>query len=113
MGKKLCEHSIRFVQQSGYFGIQFNIVVSTNLGAIKSWKKFGFRIIGTSPKGFRHSKLGLVETYIMFKGYSLKNLRNLIQKKKTDATAMRIIADMIQLCLLAKWLCLIKNKKFR
>jgi len=57
IGKKLCEHSINIAKNSGYFGIQFNIVVSTNIGAVKLWEKFGFRIIGTTPKGFRHVKL--------------------------------------------------------
>jgi len=42
-------------------------VVSTNINAIKLWKKFGFEIIGTTPKGFKHKGLGLVDTYIMFK----------------------------------------------
>lgn len=67
IGKLLCEHSINFAKQNRYLGIQFNIVVSTNIGAIKLWQKFGFQIIGTIPKGFRHSKLRLVDTYIMFK----------------------------------------------
>lgn len=67
VGKLMCEHSIAFARQNGYVGIQFNIVVSTNTGAIKLWKTFGFRIIGTTPKGFRHQALGLVDTYIMFK----------------------------------------------
>lgn len=67
IGKLLCEHSIEFARQKGYSGIQFNIVVSTNTSAIKLWKKFGFEIIGTTLKGFRHKELGLVDTYIMFK----------------------------------------------
>jgi ribosomal protein S18 acetylase RimI-like enzyme len=66
-GKLLCEHSIGFAKQKGYLGIQFNIVVSTNITAVNLWKKFGFEIIGTTPKGFRHKELGLVDTYIMFK----------------------------------------------
>ncbi len=67
IGKLLCEHSIRFAKEKGYLGIQFNIVVSTNTLAVKLWQKFGFEIIGTTPKGFRHKELGLVDTYIMFK----------------------------------------------
>ena len=67
IGKLLCEHSIEFAKQKKYLGIQFNIVVSTNINAIKLWKKFGFEIIGTTPKGFKHKGLGLVDTYIMFK----------------------------------------------
>lgn len=67
IGKILCEHSIQFAKDKGYLGIQFNIVVSTNTKAVALWKKFGFKIIGTTPKGFRHKDLGLVDTYIMFK----------------------------------------------
>ena len=67
IGKLLCEHSLEFAKQKGYVGIQFNIVVSTNTNAVKLWKKLGFEIIGTTPKGFRHAALGLVDTYIMFK----------------------------------------------
>ena len=67
IGKKLCEHSINFAKESGYLGIQFNFVVSTNVGAVRLWERCGFKIIGTIPKGFRHSKLGLVDAYIMFK----------------------------------------------
>ena len=66
-GKFLCEHSIQFARDKGYLGIQFNIVVSTNTNAVELWKKYGFEIIGTTPKGFRHKNLGLVDTYIMFK----------------------------------------------
>jgi ribosomal protein S18 acetylase RimI-like enzyme len=66
-GKLLCEHSLQFAKDKGYLGIQFNIVVSTNVIAVELWKKYGFKIIGTTPKGFRHKTLGLVDTYIMFK----------------------------------------------
>ncbi len=67
IGNQLCEHSINFAKQKGFLGIQFNIVVSTNENAVKLWQKFGFEIIGITPKGFRHKTLGLVDTYIMFK----------------------------------------------
>lgn len=67
IGRLLCEHSLAFAKSKGYLGIQFNIVVSTNEKAVKLWQQFGFQIIGTTPKGFRHQKLGLVDTYIMFK----------------------------------------------
>ncbi|RYU92605.1 GNAT family N-acetyltransferase [Emticicia agri] len=67
IGKLLCEHSLQFAKDKGYYGIQFNIVVSTNTVAIELWQKSGFRIIGTTPKGFRHKELGLVDSYIMFR----------------------------------------------
>lgn len=67
IGKKMCEHSIDLALKSGYKGIQFNVVVSTNDGAIHLWKKLGFKIIGTTPNGFNHQELGLVDTYIMYR----------------------------------------------
>jgi GNAT superfamily N-acetyltransferase len=66
IGKRLCEHSIQFAKEHGFTGIQFNIVVSTNTTAVKLWQQCGFKIIGTTPGGFRHRTLGLVDTYIMF-----------------------------------------------
>ena len=67
IGRMLCEHSIQFAREKEYLGIQFNVVVSTNTRAVSLWKKYGFEIIGTTPKGFRHQTLGLVDTYIMYK----------------------------------------------
>lgn len=67
IGKKLCEHSIKIARENKFEGIQLNIVVSTNKTAVELWKKYGFEIIGTTPNGFKHKKLGLVDTYIMYK----------------------------------------------
>lgn len=67
IGHLLCEHSLEVAKTIGFNAIQFNIVISTNKAAIRLWEKFGFKIIGTTPKGFRHKELGLVDTYIMFK----------------------------------------------
>ncbi|NRA48989.1 MAG: GNAT family N-acetyltransferase [Phaeodactylibacter sp.] len=67
IGKIMCEHSIAWARQSGYIGIQFNIIVSTNVVAVGLWKKYGFEIIGTTPKGFRHPQLVFVDTYVMYR----------------------------------------------
>lgn len=67
IGKLLCEHSIKYAKEKGFLAIQFNIVVSTNESAVKLWRKFGFDIIGKTPKAFQHKTLGLVDTYIMYK----------------------------------------------
>jgi len=67
IGKLLCEHSLQIAKENNFKAMQFNIVISTNEGAVKLWQKFGFKIIGTTPNGFRHKKLGLVDTYIMYK----------------------------------------------
>ena len=65
IGKLLCTHSIEKAKFLGYKAIQFNIVVSTNVAAVKLWEKFEFKIIGTIPEGFKHSELGFVDAYIM------------------------------------------------
>jgi len=67
VGSYLCQHSIEHAKALQFLGIQFNIVVSTNEAALHLWKKYGFTIIGMTPKGFRYSTLGLVDTYIMYK----------------------------------------------
>ena len=67
IGSLLCRHSMQIAKEQGYKAMQFNIVVSTNLNAVKLWQKNGFTIIGTTPNGFRHLQLGLVDTYIMYR----------------------------------------------
>lgn len=67
IGKKLCEHSLNLAKDLGFIAMQFNMVVCTNISAIALWKKLGFEIIGTTPKGFKHKKIGLIDTYIMYK----------------------------------------------
>lgn len=67
VGKQLFKHSIHFATESGYSGIQLNIGVSTNKVAVELWKKYGFHIIGAAPKGFKHTDLSFVATYMMYK----------------------------------------------
>lgn len=67
IGEALGKHSIEQAKKNGFHAIQFNFVVSTNLPAVNLWKKLGFEIIGTIPQGYNHSKLGLVDAYIMFR----------------------------------------------
>lgn len=66
IGRQLGEHSLITAKALGFLGMQFNIVVSTNHAAVKLWRKLGFEIIGTTPKGFRSTN-GLVDTLIMHK----------------------------------------------
>lgn len=67
IGHALCEHSIDEAHRMGFSAMQFNIVVSTNKAAIALWEKHGFSIIGTTPGGFHHQQLGLVDTHIMYR----------------------------------------------
>ncbi len=61
----LCRHSLIKAKRAGFDAVQFNFVVSTNTQAVALWQKMGFKIIGTSPKAYRHRTLGKVDVYIM------------------------------------------------
>jgi GNAT superfamily N-acetyltransferase len=68
IGSLLCKRSLQVAKQLGYRGMQFNLVVSTNTGAIKVWKMHGFQTIGTVPGGFYNSvKQEYTDAYIFFK----------------------------------------------
>lgn len=67
VGQYMAEHSVQLAKELGFIGIQFNLVVSSNKNAIKLWQKSGFKIIGTTPKGFKHKELGLIDSYIMYR----------------------------------------------
>ena len=40
--------------------MQYNLVVSTNTGAVRLWQKHWFAIVGTLPGAFQHATLGYV-----------------------------------------------------
>jgi len=63
----MAEHSLSEARRLGFRAMQFNFVVSTNASAIHLWQQLGFKIVGTLPGAFRHSKLGYVDVYVMFR----------------------------------------------
>ncbi len=65
IARAMCLHSLTEAKYRGCLSMQFNYVVSTNTSAIELWQSMGFKIIGISPKSFRHSQHGLVDIYIM------------------------------------------------
>ena len=65
IGRKMAEHSLQEAQQIGYKAMQFNLVVSTNLPAIRLWKKLGFQQVGILPKVFHHQEQGAVDALVM------------------------------------------------
>ena len=66
IARKLCAHSLAFAKESGYRGMQYNLVISTNDAAVHLWKKMGFDIVGTLPGVFTHPGRGDVDAYVMF-----------------------------------------------
>jgi len=63
----MCEHSQRVAVDLGFKAMQFNLVVSTNEGAIRLWQKLGFDLVGTLPGAFHHQSLGYVDACVMYK----------------------------------------------
>ena len=67
VASRMCEHSQDKAVEFGFAAMQYNLVVSTNESAIRIWKSHGFEIVGTLPKAFKHSKLGLTDALVMYK----------------------------------------------
>lgn len=67
IGRLLCEHSIERARADGFEAMQFNAVVETNVNAVRLYERLGFTVVGTVPKAFRHSELGLVGVQVMWR----------------------------------------------
>lgn len=67
IASEMCEHSLREAVSQGFRAMQYNLVVSTNEGAIRLWQRHGFEVVGTLPKAFRHPEIGFVDAFVMFK----------------------------------------------
>jgi len=63
----MCEHSQQEARRLGFRAMQFNLVVSTNMGAVRLWQRLGFPIVGTLPGAFCHPQVGDVDAYVMYK----------------------------------------------
>ena len=66
IGRAMCTHSLDEARMLGFKAMQYNLVVCTNKGAVQLWQDLGFKIIGTVPKAFNHSKEGLVDAFVMY-----------------------------------------------
>lgn len=65
VGGAMCRYSLDEARRLGFAAMQFNMVVSTNAGAVRLWQSCGFSIVGTLPKVFRHPTEGLVDAHVM------------------------------------------------
>ncbi len=66
IAEAMCRFSIVEAKGLGFKAMQFNIVMATNVGAIRLWQKCGFQIIGTIPKVFQHQSLGFTDALVMY-----------------------------------------------
>ena len=67
IGSAMCEHSQHEAVSRGFRAMQYNLVVATNVGAVRLWQRHGYKIVGTLPNAFRHLKLGFVDALVMYK----------------------------------------------
>ena len=67
IGTRLAEHCMIQARKEGFRAMLFPYVISTNDASVNLWKKTGFTTIATVPGGFRHSQLGFVDTFVMFR----------------------------------------------
>lgn len=67
IGRAMAEHSLDVARARGFRAMQYNLVVSTNRGAVALWRKLGFEIVGTLPGAFRHPRAGEVDAYVMYR----------------------------------------------
>lgn len=63
----MCEHSQQVARALGYRAMQFNLVASSNEGAVRLWSKLGFATAGRLPGAFRHPSRGHVDALVMYK----------------------------------------------
>ncbi len=63
----MCQHSQEVARALGYKAMQYNIVASTNEGAVKLWNRLGFETVGRLPKAFKHPTQGFVDALVMYK----------------------------------------------
>ena len=67
IGRQLVTHCMEQGKKLGFLGLQFNAVVSTNLGAIKLYLSLGMNIMATIKNGFRMPDGSFVDTLIFVK----------------------------------------------
>ena len=67
LATSMCVHSQSIAVELGYKAMQFNLVVASNEGAVRLWRKLGFETVGCLPRAFNHPKLGYVDALVMYK----------------------------------------------
>ena len=67
LATSMCKHSQRIAQDLGYKAMQFNLVASSNEGAVRLWDKLGFKTEGRLPMAFNHPAKGYVDALVMYK----------------------------------------------
>ena len=67
VARAMLEHSLERARARAFQAMQFNFVVSTNERAIKTWRAYGFEIVGRLPSAFNHPRHGFVDALVMYR----------------------------------------------
>jgi len=67
VARAMCAHSLDRARERGFRSMQFNIVVSTNVRAVRLWHDMGFQTLCRVPGAFQHPTEGDVDTLVMFR----------------------------------------------
>ncbi|MES9976448.1 N-acetyltransferase family protein [Candidatus Thiodiazotropha sp. LNASS1] len=67
VASRLCKHSQQVAVELGFRAMQYNLVVSTNEGAIRLWIKLGFEVVGILPNAYKSKSAGYVDALVMYK----------------------------------------------
>ncbi|MEP3334273.1 N-acetyltransferase [Sedimentitalea sp.] len=67
VARLMLDHALQSARDAGYYAMQFNFVVASNVRAIDIWTRAGFDTVGRLPNAFRHPKDGLVDALVMYR----------------------------------------------
>lgn len=67
IGTQLINFSLQIAKDMGFSAMQFNMVLSKNVKAVKLYKKLGFEIVGTIPQAVRNPDHSYQDGLVLFK----------------------------------------------
>jgi len=67
IGRLLVNASLEIAKNLGFQSMQFNMVLSQNLIAMKLYEKLGFKIVGTIPQAIKNPDGSFQDGYILFR----------------------------------------------
>lgn len=86
IGSFLVEASLRLAKQQGFTAMQYNMVLSQNIPAVKLYQKLGFQTIGTIPQAVRNPDGSYQDGLILYRSLSLCQKKSPSSQKKKHST---------------------------
>jgi RimJ/RimL family protein N-acetyltransferase len=67
IGTLLIKASLQIAKDRGFLAMQFNMVLSQNISAIRLYQKLGFTIVGTIPRAVRNPDGSYQDGYVLYR----------------------------------------------